>query len=101
MVARFLHPAGQGGVTGGEQHPALRRFQDRAIGGTDGVRRGAGSESAGGYCASLRGNAFVASLTTPGCGGAASSCTVRGRTEACRALLTRRLDLHSTSMVRF
>src|SRR5262249_36260440 len=44
MVARLLHPACQGGVTGGKQRPPARGGEDRAIRRTNHVRRRAGGE---------------------------------------------------------
>lgn len=47
MIASFLGPASQGGVTRRKQRPAIWCGQDGAIGGTDGDRRGAGEEGVG------------------------------------------------------
>jgi hypothetical protein len=47
MLAGILHSAGQGGVTGRKQRPAVRPGQDCAIGCTDGVRRRAGGKGFG------------------------------------------------------
>src|ERR1041384_3070772 len=58
VIARSLHPAGQGGVTWGQENPALRCSQDTAIGGTDGVRGRAGGEGLAGHCASLRSHSW-------------------------------------------
>jgi len=75
IAARTMVSAGQGGVTRREENPAFRCRFHRTVGGTDGVRGRAGDEGLVSHCASLRGRFLVASVTTPGCGATASSCT--------------------------
>src|SRR5262245_34606603 len=47
MLTGCLHPAGQGGITGGQQRPAVRCGQDGAVGGADGVGGGGGGADQG------------------------------------------------------
>src|SRR5690242_17570024 len=87
MVARLLHPAGQGGIPRRKKLPTLRHAQDFAIVGSDGVRRRAGGERVVAHALdSLQNRFLVASaFTAVAHAAAASSCTAEESSAACRA----------------